>query len=675
MFGRLKHISFLLVLALGLSFALPAAAQIIAPESAAQFAKTHGGKEWVSALEQTKDVQKIICGSKDNLCDSATQVCLRCYSVATLDEKVLGINLGQTGKDIEDLGKCVSKENFDPENLLASWPECDPQSYGGERTRNLIISKQQYNRSRKLTLESSGFLSTNMHKALSITWSRDKHSFVDPSTGKVYNLVMNEKPTIQYGGDGGDNKAFKGCEVFPVKLYNMSGCFFCPLARLIFDAANNITIESFSYFASGLTAVIAVMFGIWLALAALQQVFSMTKQDAPKFLSAIVKQGFKYLLAAFLLVNAGELFSYFIVPVLDGGLAMGKAIQAGKDPLPDDYVSLEPTTPAVYFNSKGIGSNGRGLYQSINEYLTVLQQNISYMQAVGTTLFCVGSHELFTNILKNFKSGLSMMFLGAILTVFGFLLTISFGFYFMDAILQLAILGVMLPFMIAGWPFKATAQYASTGFKMLLNTFFVMFFTGFVVSVCMTLVDQTLNQTTAIEEADQENSGLEGLAEAFNEQNIEKVRELTDLGGSGFLLLIFACLFGFKFVGQVTPLAGKLASGGLKPLAGKIGTMAASATKGMAAKVTAPVRQGFNKATGGVLGIAAGIVDKTAGTAVRAVGKGLSKGGEALAKSGKGYYKAAGWLVNKAGKGISGVGNISKKVQQAYKDEANRPKK
>ena len=671
MFGRLKHISFLLALALGLSFALPAAAQRITPESAAQFAKTHGGQKYEPALQaKEKNEQIILCGSENEICNSQEQVCLKAsYSSSTSKSSGGGPAKSYTStSSTREIGKCVSKANFDSMNLHQYFEGTDCVKSKQEITGSTTINPCT------ITIENTSWLENSSGSMNGITTYRQSHDFQDSNKKKYRLYITDEKPTIQYAGDGNENKAFKGCEVFPVKLYNMSGCFFCPLARLIFDVANNITIDSFRYFASGLTAVLAVMFGIWLALAALQQVFSMTKQDAPKFLSAIVKQGFKYLLAAFLLVNAGELFSYFIVPVLDGGLAMGKAIQAERDPLPDDYVSLEPTTPAVYFNSKGIGSNGRGLYQSINEYLTVLQQNISYMQAIGTTLFCVGSHELFTNILKNFKSGLSMMFLGAILTVFGFLLTISFGFYFMDAILQLAILGVMLPFMIAGWPFKATAQYASTGFKMLLNTFFVMFFTGFVVSVCMTLVDQTLNQTTAIEKADQENSGLKGLAEAFNEQNIEKVRELTDLGGSGFLLLIFACLFGFKFVGQVTPLAGKLASGGLKPLAGKIGTMAASATKGMATKVTAPVRQGFEKETGGVMGIAAGVVDKTAGTVVRAVGKGISKGGEALSQKGK-AGKVAGWVVNKAGKGISGVGNLGKKVQQAYKDEANRPKK
>ena len=675
MFGRLKHISFLLALALSLSFVLPAAAQadtekensVIEPLTAAEFAKAVGG-EGISVSQSLQRVkeneQGIVCGDLSTICNPDTEYCLKCsYDYINYYDEY--------NKSHTEIGACIPKQEISSsDNLRSKFPgNCPPGKQTGGHT-NIIVS-----------IETNSWLDQSSSEVILHT-SNKKHTFFG-ADGKKYQVVMSKKPTIQYAGDD-NNEAFNGCEVLPVKLHNIRGCFFCPLARLIFDTSNEMTKKSFSYFAGGFIAILVVMFAIWLALAALQQVFSMTKQDAPKFLSAIVKQGFKFLLAILLLANSNTLFDYFIVPVLSGGLAIGQNIQTDNVKLEKNYEPKISSTSADYFNITQ--ADGTGLYQKIDAYLTNLQGKIAYMQAVGTTLFCVGGHELFSGkpgeeMLRNFKSGLGLMFLGAILTVFGFLLTISFGFYFLDAILQLAILGVMLPFMIAGWPFKVTAQYASTGFKMLLNTFFVMFFTGFVVSVCLALVDNALQTGRT---SDIAKSLLSEFAEAFNEQNIERVRELADIGGIGFLLLIFACLFGFKFVGQVTPLAGKLASGGLKPLAGKIGTMAASATKGMAAKVTAPVRQGFEKETGGVMGIAAGTaggIARAAGSVAGAVGKGLSKGGEALSQKGK-VGKAAGWVVNKAGqvasglgKGASGVGNIGKKVQQAYKDEANRPKK
>ena len=719
MFGRLKHISFLLALALGLSFALPAAAQtsadegyraVIEPLSAAQFAEKNSsdseGARIAKMLE--KSAEEVVCGRSDNVC-TKDQICLKATGWGSpyagsyrMGEKGFCVPKGEHiefwSTPVTSYGKIIRVDRYGsikPEHIAFAKKNGIP-TYEINRYDNMyhgLPSGKVEAAPFSLEIETTSWFETKKSGIFSKVRLSNDECFTTTSGKKVCAIIRDSDAVLVYAGDD-NNKAFNGCEVLPVKLYNMQGCFFCPLARLIFDTSNEMTKKSFGYFAGGFIAILVVMFAIWLALAALQQVFSMTKQDAPKFLSAIVRQGFKFLLAGLLLANSNTLFEYFIVPVLEGGLAMGQAIQTEGVGLRDDYKPLQSQTSADYFNltqtSEVVLVNGKettinkGLYQKIDEYLANLQGRIAYMQAVGTTLFCVGGHEAITLKLEKFKSGLSMMFLGAILTVFGFLLTISFGFYFLDAILQLAILGVMMPFMIAGWPFKITAQYASTGFKMLLNTFFVMFFTGFVVSVSITLVDQAISQTAAIEKAAQGAFGLVGFVEAFNEQDIERVRELTDLGSSDFLLLIFACLFGFKFVGQVTPLAGKLASGGLKPLAGKIGTMAASATKGMATKVTAPVRQGFEKETGGVMGIAAGTaggIARAAGSVAGAVGKGLSKGGEALSQKGK-VGKAAGWVVNKAGqvasglgKGASGVGNIGKKVQQAYKDEANRPKK
>ena len=88
MFGRLKHISFLLALALSLSFVLPAAAQtdtekgyqkLITSQTASEFASTHGGSQYADTLtENAAGGGKIICGDSKTVCDGETQFCLRC---------------------------------------------------------------------------------------------------------------------------------------------------------------------------------------------------------------------------------------------------------------------------------------------------------------------------------------------------------------------------------------------------------------------------------------------------------------------------------------------------------------------------------------------------------------------------------------------------------------------
>lgn len=651
MFKRMKNISFLFVLALSLSFGAPAAqAQQLwdASESgmsAADFAQNYGGEAYADVLKQATDQKKIICGNKDTVCDAETEICLRCMGKRRSERLWIFDR-----EAVYDMGRCVAKASADMTNIQKSWPECRLDA-----DLNLGILEEEL--SYTLTLEPSGFLSESSIRTLFITWAKSKHEFTD-AKGNKYALYMQDgSSTINYANRG---SATKGCEVLPVKIFNLKGCFFCPLADIIFNAANNVTAQADSVFSKAFLSVTAVMFALWLAIAALQQVFPLTKQDAPKFLSSIIKQGFKFLIVFFLLTNIQYLFKMFINPVLNSGLEMGIAISS-----PSAKVEITECTPgnASYYNN-AIGS-ARSLQCKIKDYLTALQSKISYMQAIGTSLFCIGSHEIITIKPEKFKGGFALMFLGGMLAVFGFLLTIAFGFYFLDALLQLAIIGAMLPFMIAGWPFKPTTQYASTGFKMLLNTFFVMFFTGFVISVNFELVENAIDlapesteNNIATEYQGERNKKMSRIALAINEQNVEKVHQETDLGSTGFLLLTFACLFGFKFVAQVTPLAGKLSAGGFKPIAGRIGTMAASAVKGAAQKATSPVREvaaeKYHEA-GGVVGIVGKPVEKLGGLAGRAIAGEDQEGKSWKEKSFRG----------KVGAAVSGIAAAPRKAAKA----------
>ena len=660
--------------------------------SAADFAKYHGGKEYVDILEKKadKNEKKILCGDSGQICNAETQICLKCsYKTNDPNARVF---------TFEEKGKCVAKRSLDISNLRASWPDdgnCLEKRkvyLGGYTIEPGII-----------TIEEKGFLSDSKASALFVEISLDTHKFTD-SKGKSYLLtITNEGYSIEYAGDSN----FNGCEVLPVKVYNMQGCFFCPLARLIFATANSVTSTSFAVFAYGFKVVITVVFAIWLALAALQQVFSFTKQDAPKFLAAIVKQGFKYMVAFFLLASSASLFELFIIPVLDSGLKLGAHIQTvemknisknkNEFKATNDNLVMEES----YFNmrpNKG-GDNtrtGETLYERIEGFLKSLQSQLAYMQAIGTSLFCVGAHSIITVNIDNLIAGFRMMLLGGIIAAFGFLLTIAFAFYFLDAILQLAIVGAMLPFMIAGWPFKATAQYAGTGFKMLLNTFFVFFFTGFVVSVNIVMVDQALSLSQnmnvidkKVDEAKEANgndkkvdeeeiarqemekqlreetsNGFEAIASAMNAQNISELREKTDIGGVGFMLLVFSCLFGFKFVQEVPNLANTLSSGGIKGgLAGKIGTMGASTVKGMATKVSQPIAKeiaGKYHEAGGIAGMALAPVSLVGGL--------VQSGGEALEnKSGNKFLRGVGKVAKWTGKAAKAPRQVAKKVHSPFR--------
>ena len=714
--------------------------------SAADFANKRGdsrGKE-IAKMFQKKE-GKIVCGRSDNICNEG-EICIKVRNGDAFSTDTGYCYAPKEGEQIITWSSPIvemyqatnyekgAEERFDnrediPQNSYGSQKYYHRYGDGSLSIKHIEAAKRYGVPLKKIQvcLSASGvkfgckyvvaappsleisevsFFETKMvaKRGKMVEGNKNDECFTDTQTGKkICAYITGDTTTLEYAGDSN----FNGCEVLPVKVYNMQGCFFCPLARLIFATANNVTSTSFAVFSYGFKVVITVVFAIWLALAALQQVFSFTKQDAPKFLAAIVKQGFKYMVAFFLLASSASLFELFIIPVLDSGLKLGAHIQTvemknisknkNEFKATNDNLVIEES----YFNmrpNKG-GDNtrtGETLYERIEGFLKSLQSQLAYMQAIGTSLFCVGSHSIITVNIDNLIAGFRMMLLGGIIAAFGFLLTIAFAFYFLDAILQLAIVGAMLPFMIAGWPFKATAQYAGTGFKMLLNTFFVFFFTGFVVSVNIVMVDQALSLSQnmnvidkKIDEAKEANgndkkvdeeeiarqemekqlreetsNGFEAIASAMNAQNISELREKTDIGGVGFMLLVFSCLFGFKFVQEVPNLANTLSSGGIKGgLAGKIGTMGASTVKGMAIKVSQPIAKeiaGKYHEAGGIAGMALAPVSLVGGL--------VQSGGEALEnKSGNKFLRGVGKVAKWTGKAAKAPRQAAKKVHSPFR--------
>ena len=700
MFGLLKTQFFITGIALGLCLCASYAGAQVLSQSAADFAREHGGGDLVEALEN-KTQPKIICGSKENLCDQETEYCLK--AVYETQQESSGEYSSHVITTKKEYGKCISKSKVDADNLYQYFQKEGCYEKGKWGSIKILPCSVTIQNVSWLTANSAG-----INYSVDVVF--DDHTFTDPATNKKYRLAVGGTPTIEYA-----EKTMNGCEVLPVKVYNMQGCFFCPLASLIFGTANEVTSKSFKFFASSFRVVLLTAFAIWVALLALKQLFAMTKQDAPKFLAAILKQGFKVAIAFFLLTYSTNLFSGFVIPVLKGGLTMGTHIQSIDLPEPDydKYHYSNPTISNTYYNYHKGGE--KSLYERIELFLAYVQSQLSYLQAIGTTIFCVGSHKMWELDvrLQGFKDGVRMMFLGALLTVFAFLLTFSFAFYFLDALLQLAILGAMMPFMIAGWPLKATAQYATTGFKMLLNTFFVMFFTGFVISVNIEMINQALslsntqigekiNSSAAIgnsayeeeiknmQSYDGTKSGFDLIVDALNNQEVDKLVNATNIGGTGFLLLAFACIFGFKFIAQASPLANKLASGGFGKggISAKIGTMAASTVKGVANKVAEPTGKAiaaeYHRA-GGVTGIvgkagsAAGDLAKGAGQAVQSagekmssVGKKMVAGGGVIGKIAGAGLVAAGATTKVAGKAAKAAGTVTKAVGKGTETVAKK---
>ena len=150
-------------------------------------------------------------------------------------------------------------------------------------------------------------------------------TFENPA-GEAFVVEVRDGRMGQITYDASKSKAFKGCEVLPVKLFKQRKCFFCPLFAVVYRAADTMAVTSMSALVSSFATLIALCLGIWIVFQTLTYVSSLTKQDTPKFLGNLVKQSFKFLLAFLLLQYTKEIYNWVINPLLQAGLEFGNSM-------------------------------------------------------------------------------------------------------------------------------------------------------------------------------------------------------------------------------------------------------------------------------------------------------------------------------------------------------------
>lgn len=416
--------------------------------------------------------------------------------------------------------------------------------------------------------------------------------------------------------------ASRKCTPLPIRLANIMTCPLCPLFEIILETDQNMATKSFSALATGFRNLIIIVMALYIALQTLLNVSAFTKQDAPKYLGNLMKQGFKVLVAALLLSNSDWIYQYVINPLMSAGLEFGVAL------LFDQRLS---SAFQVGSGSNGF-SNGvisQELLDMVMTAIRMFNQKAAQLPAIGSALICISTHAAAKyGVLPDF----SMFIEGALLWVFGWAILLAAGFYLLDSVVRFGIFCTLLPFLIASWPFKVTQQYVKTGWNIFMNSFFNFVMMGLIISVITELIGQAM---TAGE------GGFDALISAINGDKVDDLKEMMDISGASFLVLIACCLFSFKMVGQINALATDIAGGGgSQSIGGKIGGTAAQAATGVA---KAGGRAG--KAVGGFMYEASHAKD-----AVRNVKQGIARG---LGKVGSKF----GWGRRANPNGSGGGGN------------------
>ena len=393
----------------------------------------------------------------------------------------------------------------------------------------------------------------------------------------------------------------RGCVPLPAKLAESRSCIYCPLFKTIFNAAQSMSTKAYDKLAGPLANVMLIGFAIVIAFMVLKNVSSFTKQDAPKFVTELLVNMFKVLVAYYMLKNANIVYGYIVGPVLKAVFEFGSSLLFAEN----KYLAACDVSKTLQNVSNGVMP--AYLYTNLDCFIRAVQAEVAVPQSVGSSLMCVARNAGKESIgpVRNVWWDFGMMFQGFAIWVMGWIISLAFAFYLIDATIQLGIIGALMPFLIACWPFKATRNYTSKGWGIFMNTFFVYVFMGLVVSINVELLGQGLTGSKG---------GFDAIMKALNGNNVQELKELLDIGFAGFLVLVACCLFAFKLTGQASDLAGTMAGGGGPKIGANIGGLAyGAATKGV---------QGTLK-TG--LGAAKAVSDKTGLTNVVNKGRDWAK--------------------------------------------------
>ncbi len=426
-----------------------------------------------------------------------------------------------------------------------------------------------------------------------------------------------------------------GCGFVEIHLNNYSKCFFCPLIGVIFSVADKVTVASYSYLGRSFAILAVVVLLLWLAVKTLGFVSALSKQDAAKYLTECIQQIYKFLIAFFALLYYGDIFRYILLPLLNAGLDFGSIIVDGQnieERFGEDvalgiangdteYLKKNENVPQSYKDNLNNVYFGLSTLSKLDLFVYNVNLNYARLQAIGRALMCLGFSFMLE--LTRIGLGVACFINGFIYFGTGLLLGIVFAFFLLDAVVQLGLVGALLPFMIACWPFKLTSPYTKNGFKMFLNSLFTFMMMGIISATSIALISQAMEsnvesdtnvetvtttvsdngtKTTAISYDNSETSavstdGYEILKNAINKRDIDVLKERVNVLTIGFIMVLFACYVSFTLIGKFGEIVGKFAGGGIKPIAPEIGHIGASAAKGAATKISKPARDAIHQKT------------------------------------------------------------------------------
>ena len=408
------------------------------------------------------------------------------------------------------------------------------------------------------------------------------------------------------------------CQTGFIDIIYGGGCHSCKVIKILMSTFINgcSVLEDVSKSAG--TTILLFCFMLWIAFFVLQQLGSLKNIEPMDMVNKLLVMFFK-VMCTYLVIQAGFdlLLNYLIVPVLQWGVDFGS-------------IMLDAAVENIGLNNTGVTVEQveimpddenflpGSLLNGMMDYLAKMNATITNHMKMGHMIACHARHKGRITFMAFFHiTDFATLLCGILIWIFGFIMAFAVVFYLFDAALKLAVALVLLPILIAFWPFQALRDKSMACVKMITNTAALFVFLSLTVSMGLVLVDKAVQIGDTIRQEKPEESimepeandvGMKALMAEIDDGNSQAVKDRFSLSSVAFALLIFTYLYAIKLIRSTIDdyvnkffadeLTGKIQelNRRVTGLAGIAGQRAKQITKGVVGGVAGKAKQSLHKA-------------------------------------------------------------------------------
>ncbi len=370
----------------------------------------------------------------------------------------------------------------------------------------------------------------------------------------------------------------------------MQTCSFCPLFAVVFNTASSIAQHAINTFSGSIIKVVIIAFGIWIALQILAFVSSFEVRDLKDLASSLITQSFIVMLVVIILQHgAMDFFNYALEPVYTTGQKLAQTIiqpgnvatgdfkvgtqtdASGKD-MPKDTLKACSGDTGISDDKKGEGALPKSMGDSIICTMTLIQNRVAKVKALGSASLCQSWKERFFII-----PHLNYMLVGVGLWIGAMVLLLAVPFMMVDAIFEMAVAAALLPFGIGSYAFKVTRGYTKKIWETFLNSMFQFVFVSLIALMLVVAYQSIITNSV---------SDFDSMFESAGQAVLSDILAKLPWFSTAFLEVCFVMILTWSVLGSAKSFAGEFAGSiSSTSIGSSIGTMAGSFTKSAALKL------------------------------------------------------------------------------------------